>query len=319
MIKRLHTSFLVIILLLSAERVLSQAMYFDTVTFDTPTDKIIIEATPENIWQIGEPDKIFFDQVISPPNAIVTDTINSYPTNNVSSFIYIIRNAFTQDCYTSMQFWHKYDTDTIYDFCMMEASYDGGASWIIMKDTTLYENMFSMFWWDYDFHQATGQMTPHNNFISGTSDGWIKSVFNWQWYFGVYRDTIIANPDSLMIKFTFTSDSIDNSNEGWMIDQIFTSSGYWGGCGSIFDIDFEKNIDISPNPFSDEATIQFKESVENAELSLYNSFGSRVLSLNNVSGTEVRIYRNNLKPGLYILQITCAGKLIGAKRIVISD
>lgn len=317
MIKRLHTSFLVIILLLSAERVLSQAMYFDTVTFDTPTDKIIIEATPENIWQIGEPDKIFFDQVISPPNAIVTDTINSYPTNNVSSFIYIIRNAFTQDCYTSMQFWHKYDTDTIYDFCMMEASYDGGASWIIMKDTTLYENMFSMFWWDYDFHQATGQMTPHNNFISGTSDGWIKSVFNWQWYFGVYRDTIIANPDSLMIKFSFHSDSDFDNKEGWMIDQIWVAAEY-EGCGSAKNYELEENMEIYPNPVTTSTVIHLKKSVKNGSLSLFNSFGQEVMTLSELSGNEIYFSPDNLKSGIYIIRITDNGQFIASHRIVIT-
>ena len=316
MIKKLHTTILIIVSVISAGSALAQEPSYDTVTFDTPTNKIVIEASPENIWQIGEPDKVFFNQAMSVPNAIVTDTINNYPVNNVSSFIYIIRNAFTQECYTSMQFWHKYDTDTINDFCKLEASYDGGASWIIMKDTMLSENMFTMFWWDYDYHQATGQMTPHNILISGKSDGWIQSVFNWQWYIAVDRDTIIANPDSLMVKFTFTSDAIDNPREGWMVDQIFTSAGYWGGCGATNDNDHEKNITVFPNPVSYDATIRFNEFIENATLSLVNSYGRQVMST-TFSGTETRIYKNNLEPGLYFLQITKHGKLVGTKRIVI--
>ncbi|MDA3953800.1 MAG: transposase [Bacteroidales bacterium] len=34
------------------------------------------------IWQIGTPNKTFFDSAYSSPNAIITDTVNYYPINN---------------------------------------------------------------------------------------------------------------------------------------------------------------------------------------------------------------------------------------------
>lgn len=316
MIRTLLSSVILVVLFTNSLMVSSQVTFLDTVTFDTPTSKIIIEATPENIWQIGTPGKAFFNQAFSAPYAIVTDTLNSYPTGNTSTFIYIIRNALTQDCYTSMQFWHKYDTDTLNDFGTIEASYDGGTSWIPVTDTF---TGGAMFWWDWDYFQATNEYSQHENKISGNSDGWVMSTFNWQWYFGVFRDTIIPNPDSLMVKFTFHSDDAGENKEGWMIDQIFTSSGYWGGCGAASDIDYERNIMVFPNPFRYAASVQFQKPVDNAVISIYDSFGQAVSRERNISGSEIKLYRNNLKPGLYFLHISENGILVGAKRIIISN
>jgi hypothetical protein len=43
-------------------------------------------SNPNNIWQIGKPQKIIFINAHSAPNVLVTDTINSYPTNDTSIF-----------------------------------------------------------------------------------------------------------------------------------------------------------------------------------------------------------------------------------------
>lgn len=59
--------------------------------FDSSNIYLQIDTTSSNnIWQVGQPSKTFFDSAYSPVNAIVTDTINSYPVNNHSAFdIYI--------------------------------------------------------------------------------------------------------------------------------------------------------------------------------------------------------------------------------------
>lgn len=63
-----------------------------TLNFDTPNDYcdsvlIDIAQNPDNIWQIGSPHKQVFNLGYSSDNAIVTDTLNSYPMNDTSSFI----------------------------------------------------------------------------------------------------------------------------------------------------------------------------------------------------------------------------------------
>ena len=56
---------------------------------DTFNDKFIIDTVnyPNNVWQIGKPQKTVFDSAYSYPNAIVTDTLNPYPVNDTSVFM----------------------------------------------------------------------------------------------------------------------------------------------------------------------------------------------------------------------------------------
>lgn len=115
---------------------------YDSVSFEQPTNKILIEDAEGNLWQIGAPQKAFFNSPHSGTKAIVTDTLDYYPTGDTSRFIYIIRNPYTQTCYTSMEFWHKYDMDPAGDRGIIEASYDGGFTWEEVKDTTDFEP-----WW----------------------------------------------------------------------------------------------------------------------------------------------------------------------------
>lgn len=134
---------------------------YDSITFESPTSKIIIEPTDNNIWQIGTPQKSFFNAAHDGAKAIVTDTLNTYPPNNTSSFIYVIRNPYTQTCYTSKGFWHQYDMDTLTDKGIIEAAYDGGSSWVMVTDTSYVAPRGSNFWWDGDFHASTAGYSTH--------------------------------------------------------------------------------------------------------------------------------------------------------------
>lgn len=309
------------ILILNHQFSYSQAYYYDSVNFETPVTSIIIDTSDSNIWQIGEPDKIFFNAAYSGINAIMTDTLNYYPVNNQSSFTYIIRNPYTQTCVTKLEFWHKYDTDSLKDIGTIEASYDGGNSWLIVKDTSLNDWGPSYFYWDMDYHPSTQQWTMHELNITGKSDGWIRSSFTWQWYIMVrnQQDTIIMNPDSLMVRFNFISDGLQENKEGWMIDQIVTSSGTWEICSSTRNIRLENNINAYPNPFKYSATIEFRKELTNGSVSLYDIFGKKVMEAENIKGNEITIFRNDLKSGVYTLHLTENNILIGSKRVVIID
>jgi hypothetical protein len=55
-------------------------------------DRIYIDtiSNQDNIWQVGQPNKIIFNTAYSEPNAIITDTSNHYPTNDTSSLLLFI-------------------------------------------------------------------------------------------------------------------------------------------------------------------------------------------------------------------------------------
>jgi len=241
---------LVIALLALCMNAIAQNNY-DTVSFEKPSTEIVIKNTSNSLWQIGKPQKTLFDSAYSGKRAILTDTISDYPPNDTSSFIYIIRNPYTQTCETCMQFWHKYDMDTTGDKGIIDASYDGGKSWLLLKDTsnTSFGYMGpSYINWEYDYHKSNGTYTSHKLITSGSSGGWIQPYICWQWFIPVKKDTIITNPDSLMIRFTFVSDATTKNKEGWMIDEIVTSSAPWQDCTGIKVNTLADNISVYPNP-----------------------------------------------------------------------
>ncbi|MDO9511935.1 MAG: T9SS type A sorting domain-containing protein [Bacteroidales bacterium] len=316
--KSILTLFVSIVLIIVCNRANAQWTY-DLVNFETPVSTIIIDNTADNLWQIGTPSMVFFNAAYSGSKAIITDTLNTYAPGTSSSFIYIIRNPYTQTCYTSLEFWHKYDTDTLTDIGIIEASYDGGNSWVMVVDTNQVSPMGSYFWWDSDMNENGSTFTTHPIITSGKSDGWIKSRFNWHWWIPVVTDSIIVPPDSLMIRFTFISDNINSNKEGWMIDDIRAASAGWELCSGIEERSANREVLVFPNPFSTQTTIQTKFVMKHATLRVFNSFGQIVQQINNITGQEVIMHRNKLPAGCYFLQLVDNNRALASKRIIISD
>ncbi|MFM1916370.1 MAG: hypothetical protein RLZZ531_2039 [Bacteroidota bacterium] len=61
---------------------------------------------------------------------------------------------------------------------------------------------------------------------------------------------------------------------------------------------------VSPNPLSDQTTIQFESKLNNATLSLYNCFGQKVKEINNINDQTIILTRDKLTNGLYYAQLT---------------
>jgi len=292
---------------------------YDVVTFEVPVTKIVIQPGNGNLWQIGRPQKTFFNAAEEGVKAILTDTIHPYPPSDTSSFIYIIRNPYTQTCRTCMDFWHKYDMDSLNDKGLMDASYDGGKSWLPVDDTFNVSPWGSYFMWNGDYHASNGTYTYHKLITTGKSDGWIKSNFCWQWYIPVKNDTIIAMPDSLMIRYTFISGAVAQNREGWMIDDIVTSSAGWELCSGMDENKNSLNISVSPNPFSFQTILQSKTPLKRVTLTVYNPFGQAVKQITNISGLSVTLKRDNLPAGLYFLRLMQDNKMVAAEKLFITD
>jgi len=275
----------------------------DTITFESFTSKILIDSTSNNLWQIGKPQKVFFDSAFAGKKAILTDTILDYPPNDTSTFIYIINNQCLQNCITCMSFWHKYDMDSIGDKGLIDASYDGGNSWLLLKDTFDYGmSQFYSFFWDSDYHLVNGVNTPHKLITSGRSEGWIQSTFCWQWYPMVKIDTIISPPDSLMVRFTFISDSLIKNKEGWMIDDFYTFLPICSGINEENSI--ENIVSVYPNPANNNITI---ESLQKSTIEILNIQGQTILQQKIQQGkTDIDI--SSLAKGIYILRVTSNDK-----------
>ncbi len=75
---------------------------------------------------------------------------------------------------------------------------------------------------------------------------------------------------------------------------------------------------VYPNPFKDCTSILFAENLQNAGYQLFNLMGRQVAGLNNLNGREVRLGRNGLPAGIYLLRITQGHQVIFSQKIIIT-
>lgn len=132
---------LAVILVLLLSNVMAQytILYADTIDFEKPCNYLFIDTSATNLWQKGIPGKTILDSAYSVPNSIITDTVNYYPTNNLSSFVLKLEpGSFGLGYNTDISFWHKFDTDSINDYGVVEVSYDTGNVWKVLRTDTTY-------------------------------------------------------------------------------------------------------------------------------------------------------------------------------------
>ncbi len=76
---------------------------------------------------------------------------------------------------------------------------------------------------------------------------------------------------------------------------------------------------IFPNPFISSTTIQTICNLNNATLTIYNSYGRTLKQVKNISGQTVSLYRENLASGLYFIRLTEENKIIAVEKLIITD
>jgi hypothetical protein len=250
-------------------------------TFDTDTPKVVIDtANHQNIWQIGRPKKVFFDSAYSKPNAIITDTVNDYLSDNLSCFTIEVKKKGEQDfpCWgtAKLSFFHKYDTDTLYDGGYIEIQYDTSTTWtniIFGSVTDFNQNLYS----------KTDTILGNIPAFNGKSNRWIYSEFNWFWS-GMTKSRGPRN--DVKIRFVFQSSSKKVNREGWLIDNIrFTIYQCVGGVNESGIKNKELGIKVYPNPVNQFAIINY-------QLSIKSNVSIKVF---DVTGREVEIIENGEK------------------------
>jgi len=280
--------------------------------FENNHDFVVIDTTqPNNIWQIGKPNKLGFDSAFYSPYAIVTDSINLYPTNNLSSFQIKVKAPYKSFCWSavSLGFLHKYDTDSLQAGGYIDISYDGGLHWKnIINDSA--EHMIvdkSNFYNKYD--------TILNGVavFSGKSNGWVSSNFYW------YReDSIAILVDSMLVRFNFISSSIAYKKNGWIIDNLSIEVGSFCGVGVNDIAEIKETVKVYPNPVFDISTLAFSNFTENNyQLNIYNINGILVKNIRNLSQRSIQIRQSDYPKGMYFYKITTQnGNIITGKFIV---
>jgi len=318
--KKIILSLIISLFSLSAYSQFIDVHYLDTITFEEPYEFLSIDTSAQNIWQIGVPNKVYFDSAYSYDQAIVTDTVNYYPINNTSYFDLKIsyENFPSYEWLIFLEITHKFDTDSLKDGGFISVSYDYGETWTnIINDES----------WNYDVSPWPGDYSGINLYteddllfngekgFSGRSDGWIVTEFGWHMMPvsppGLIEE-ITELEDTTIIRFTFVSDSLDNNKEGWLIDHIrLVQYDLMGSVGDFEKIDFS----IYPNPIIDEANISFDKFNRQLNLKLYTLSGQLIKNENYYNSRSIKFARDNIKPGTYILKITTEEKEVGIQKI----
>lgn len=278
----------------------------DTITFENVFSNLYIDTIqPNNIWQIGRPQKILFDSADTKPNAIITDTINAYPINNTSSFIVKILQegwAWSPNWpgpFAFIEFVHKYNTDTIIDGGHLEYSIDAGINWLPVQ---IYENNWGPF--------IVGSTNPY---FSGTfNQSWNKTYIR----FGGGQNSYTGVGDSILVKFVFTSDGINTNKEGWIIDNITYGTNIGEG---IETFNSTNNFNIYPNPNTGKFNLimNTEQGMINNEVIIYNALGEKVYSnskFNKQTSNEIDL--STFQKGIYFIKISKDEKNHSKKIIV---
>ncbi len=238
-----------------------------------------------NTWQMGEPQKAEFGEALSLPNAIVTDIFDSYPINNTS--VFTIMDFVSNGYYYGLKSFSGYyyvQSDSLQDYGNIEMSPDNGETWIdILNDTTYAANIQ----W-YAKPILTGNSYYWESFDAIFSD--IASLFNLQM------------GDTVLYRFSFTSDSIFDDLGGLMYDNI----GIFEFVEGISETRFKsiKSV-IYPNPSTYYFTIDFENpDAELFGLAVYNGQSQLMIATENISGTSVVVDARMLNAGIYFYKLT---------------
>lgn len=256
-----------------------QPEYLDHLSFDTVN-------FPGHSWQIGQPEKSIFNEALSIPNAMVTDTANPYPVNDTS--VFLIKNLGTQGTMYGLevlQGFYYVNSDSLNDYGLFEFSPDNGTTWIdLINDTS---NLPNVSWWS------------ERPVLTGNSNGWM--------YFEVMLMDIgsafqIGFGDTIIYRFSFISDNIPEDLDGLMYDNF----NFYEFIEGISEIRFKSiKTSIIPNPGKDLFRIDFENPYNDSfQLNIYDA-GSHLMSTNDhVSGTFTTFTAQTLSPGVYFYKLT---------------
>jgi len=260
-------------------------------------DRVIIDTTsnPDNIWQIGSPQKAIFNSALSAPNAIVTDTVNPYPVNDTSSFtiIHIATEGWLYGMGIHVRGYYRVNSDTITDYGKFEFSADLGLTWT-----------------DADSSSSNNCCRPgyyqELPVFSGNSSGWKPFMYC------LCSDMDIVNEgDTILYRFTFISDSIQSSKDGLMFDEF----DFWELVESTQEVLISDLIEVFPNPMSSYFAVSSSmELNSNKRIQIINTSGQVLYNDPNFEGQKVNV--QFLQSGVYYLKYS-TGNNYSLKKIVV--
>lgn len=273
--------------------------YFDGSTISN-TISVSITTNTANIWQIGKPQKILFHSAATLPNAIVTDTLNFYPKNNVSQFVLTIKNPYMTSPFPfALQWKQKLNMDSKKDGGIVEFSNNSGTTWQNAHNNV---NVYQY----YGFQPANKDTININEYcFSGTDTTW-RDVW-------LCLTPAVANfNDTILFRYTFKSDSVNTNKEGWMIDNFMSHTTIFHPVKEISQID---EIVVYPTITNGIVNVEVKKTSPTDiidRIELLNADG-KIMEWYGQNYTKVVLDLSKHTPGIYYVKISINKKSMTRK------
>ncbi len=291
----MKAAILFLITLIFSANVFAQLPYFAITNFDQTNElQLTIDTSNQNIWQIGAPDKTIFTEAYSNPNVIVTDTVNAYPVNNISSFEILLPYGYV-GAGSQLYFRYKINTTAGRDGGYVEFSHDHGATWY----NVIYDSLYAQFGGELSvsgYYSANDTLFDGTPAFSGDSSNEWQEAFIEFGIFCVLRDFV----DTINVRFVFKSDSTFDNLDGWEIDDISVAEYQCSDVEEIARSTFD--FTVFPNPATDKISLLMNKPLISGKIFIYDGIGRRVMENQLNSGTkESSLDVHSLPPGIFQL------------------
>lgn len=280
---------------------------------------IHIDTTVGNVWQIGSSQKVFFGASYSAPYSMMTDSINSYPTNNFSTFSVEFSDTnyweMIPDAYIG--FWHKYEMDSLKDGGYVEISLDSGATWENVANCIYFTFTSPAIIDQSNFYMYSDTIQGNIPAFTGTQANWMYSAIKLQWLFPVKQNIQDVVTKKVMFRFVFKSDNNQTNKAGWIIDNISIKIyDVGGGVNERALANFD--VQVYANPIKEKGIIQVvpKNNEHDFSISIYNTIGQIITTSKMDKNNQYIINSNDLNSGIYFYSVKSkdgtfkSGKLI---------
>lgn len=253
-------------------------------------------ANNNNIWEIGNPNKVPFKEAFSSPNAICTDLDAPYRKNDTSTFIInnLADGGFENSHTVILSGRYKMDTDSLKDFGILEFSPDNGTTWVDLLTDTVYKQKNCYEWWSEEpvFTGSVDEWREFHVWLAGFGPEF--NIGGWQMN------------DTVKYRFTFISDSIQTNKAGWILDDLHFEDWVESINNRNF-VSFKSTV--YPNPTADAVTIRFSNKEHEVfNVSLFRESGALQKSL-DTNSELVEIDLNELPSGIYYYRIKHKNKV----------
>ncbi len=270
------------------------SLYLRVPTSFGDTVSAIIDTTGSRLWQIGSTLKPVFSNDTTATRGIMTDTLYHYPSKADDYFVLKLHSFINY----RVNFWHRYQTDSMHAGGIVEFSSDSGTTWINVADcpAMAMQNIYTL---------ADTLLTGQPAF-SGTSNGEQFSSLQFINCVGERTTSTRCFPDlfnfsDVYIRFRFVSDSTVDSLSGWIIDSIKIVGYDCEGSVSKVENDLQP-LSMFPNPATSMLTVQSGEAINS--ITIINLLGQTVYSRQfTFHSKQANIDVSELTTGVYFVKV----------------